>query len=103
MTDEKLELTRVMAIAGGHAEARAVQTAVKLGFFDALASGPCDSETLAKATQCHPRATMLLANAMAALGLFRKDAGNYSLSDETLRFLVKDSPEYLGGMILFDE
>ena len=103
MGDDKLDFTRLMGLAGGHAEARAIQTAVKLGFFDALESGPRDSNALAQATECDPRATMLLANAMAALRLFRKDAGDFSLTDEARRFLVRHSPEYVGGMILFDE
>jgi SAM-dependent methyltransferase len=103
MGDEKLDFTRLMALAGGHAEARAIQTALKLEFFEALESGPRDSEALARATQCEPRATMLLANALTALGLFRKDARQYTLADEARRFLLKNSPEYLGGMILFDE
>ncbi|MBV8775185.1 MAG: hypothetical protein JO166_23045, partial [Deltaproteobacteria bacterium] len=103
MAEGKVDFTRLMGLAGGHAEARAIQTALKLGFFDALESGARDSEALAAATHCEPRATMLLANAMAALGLLRKDAGDYSLTDEAHRFLVKGSAEYLGGMILFDE
>jgi hypothetical protein len=103
MVDDKLDFTRLMALAGGHAEARAIQTALKLGMFEALGPGPCDSEALAAAIHCEQRATMLLANALAAMGLLRTDAGRYSLSNEACRFLLKDSPEYLGGMILFDE
>lgn len=103
MADEKIELTQLMGMAGGHAEARAIQTALKLGVFEALHPDERDLDDLAAAIHCERRATMLLANALAALGLLRKKAGRYGLSDAAHRFLLEESPEYLGGMILFDE
>jgi len=103
MAEEKLDCARLMALAGGHAEARAIQTALKLGFFEALYESSLDSETLAAAIHCERRATMLLANALVALKLLCKNAERYDLTDEARRFLFKGSAEYLGGMILFDE
>jgi SAM-dependent methyltransferase len=103
MADEKIDFTRLMALAGGHAEARAIQTALKLGLFEALHPDERDSHALAAKIHCERRATMLLANAMVALGLLRKSGGQYALTDAAQRFLLESSPEYLGGMILFDE
>jgi SAM-dependent methyltransferase len=103
MADEKLDFTRLMGMAGGHAEARAIQTALKLGLFEALHPDNRDSDTLAAAIHCEKRATMLLANALVALRLLHKSAGQYILTDAARRFLLERSPEYLGGMILFDE
>jgi SAM-dependent methyltransferase len=103
MADEKIDFTRLMGMAGGHAEARAIQTALKLGLFEALHPDQRDSDRLAAAIHCERRATMLLANAMVALGLLRKSAGDYALTDAARRLLLEHSPEYLGGMILFDE
>ena len=103
MADEIVDLTRLIAMAGGHAEARSIQTALKLGLLEALRPKPLDWQTLAAAIHCDSRATMLLANALVALGLLRKDAAEYRLSDSARKFLLADSPEYLGGMILFDE
>src|SRR5437870_9631795 len=98
-----MDFTKLMGLAGGHAEARAVQTALKLGLFEALRDGERDPDSLAAAMNCNPRATMLLANALVALGLLRKNAGRYSLTEAARRLLLESSPEYLGGMILFDE
>jgi hypothetical protein len=103
MADEQLDFTRLMGMAGGHAEARAIQTALKLGLFEALHPHDRDAVDLAAAIHCERRATMLLANAMVALGLLRKNGQQYGLSLAAHRFLLAASPEYLGGMILFDE
>jgi SAM-dependent methyltransferase len=103
MADDKIDFTRLMAMAGGHAEARAIQTALKLGLFEALHLDERDADALAATIHCERRATMLLANAMVALDLLRKSDGQYALTDTARRFLLENSPEYLGGMILFDE
>ena len=89
-------------MAGGHAEARAIQVALKLGLFEALKSDALDEASLALRIDADPRATGLLANALAALGLFEKNDGRFALTDASRRYLIHDSGEYLGGMILFD-
>ena len=103
MAGEMVDFTGLMAMAGGHAEARAIQTALKLGIFEALDSKPLNWQALAGAIHCDGRATMLLANALAGVGLLSKNAAEYGLSDGARKFLLAGSPEYLGGMILFDE
>jgi hypothetical protein len=92
----------IAAMAGGHAEARAIQVALKLGIFEALLPGQLDEASLARAIKSDARATGLLANALAALGLLEKSAGRYTLTGAARRYLIRDSGEYLGGMILFD-
>ncbi len=98
-----MDFTELADLAGGHAGARAIQVALKLGLFEALAQRTLDANELAGAIGCNPRAIALLANAMAALGLLTKHAGAFSLNPVSRRFLLAASPEYLGGMILFDE
>jgi SAM-dependent methyltransferase len=98
-----MDFAELAAIAGGHAEARAIQTALKLGMFEALADGSRHAAEIADRLCTDPRATSLLANAMAALGLLAIEKGSYSLAPAASRFLLKSSPDYLGGMILFDE
>ena len=98
-----MNFAELAGLAGGHAEARAIQVAVKLGMFDLLSREAIDSVALARGLQCEARATALLANAMAGLGLLAKEFGRYRLTDASRRHLVSSSPEYLGDMILFDE
>jgi hypothetical protein len=64
-----MDFTRLAGLAGGHAEARAIQVALKLGFFEFLKEESHDAAWLARTSGCNPRATMLLANALVALGL----------------------------------
>jgi 3-hydroxy-5-methyl-1-naphthoate 3-O-methyltransferase len=97
-----LSFGEIAALAGGHAEARAIQVALKLGLFEAIANAPRDEASLATAVRTEPRTTGLLANALAALGLLDKTDGHYVLGDSARRYLLRDSTEYLGGMILFD-
>lgn len=90
-------------MAAGHADARAIQTALKLKIFDALAAGELDAKALAQKLGTEPRATGLLANALAALGLLEKTRGRFALGADARRYLLESSDDYLGGMILFDE
>jgi hypothetical protein len=98
-----MDFAELAALAGGHAEARAIQTALKLGIFEVVERLPLDDGALADAISANRRATALIANAMAALGLLDKRAGRYALTDAARRYLLRSSAEYLGGLILFDE
>lgn len=98
-----MDFAELSALAGGHAEARAVQTALKLGIFDALENSAPDDAALAESIGANRRATALIANAMVSLGLLSKRADCYDLTDTSRRYLLKSSPVYLGGLILFDE
>src|SRR5215469_7357942 len=98
-----MEFAELAAMAGAHAEARAIQVALKLGIFELLARKSQNESEIAGSLGTNQRATMLLANAMVAIGLLEKHEGTYRLSSAADRYLVRSSPEYLGGMILFDE
>jgi hypothetical protein len=98
-----MDYAELADLAGAHASARAIQVALKLGLFQALADHSLEARNLGAELGCDPRATALLANAMVALGLMEKSAGRLSLTEPSRRFLLASSPEYLGGMILFDE
>ncbi len=92
----------IAAMAGGHAEARTIQVALKLGLFETLSRGSLDETSLARAIGTDTRATGLLANALVALGLLEKNGERYILMDSSRRYLLRGSSEYLGGMIIFD-
>lgn len=98
-----MDFSELMARAGGHASARAIQVALKMGIFEALAAGALDPAALAGAIGAPTMPATLLANAVAAIGLLEKRAGRFYLVDIARRYLLKSSAEYVGGMILFDE
>lgn len=97
-----MDFSTIAGLAGGHAEARAIQVALKLGIFEKLSAGAYAADGLASAIKSDSRATAILCNALTALGFLHKIDGRFQLGQAAQRFLVESSPEYLGGMILFD-
>lgn len=98
-----MTFSHLIGLASGHAEARILQTAVSLGIFEALASAPHDAQAIANKLQLEPKATELLLNALAALNILKKRAQQFSLSEAAERYLLRSSPQYLGGMIMFED
>jgi hypothetical protein len=96
-----MDFSELAKLTGGYIEARAIQAALELGLFEALRN-PKDARSAADATQCNPRATQLLLDALVSVGLLTQKKSLYSLNETSSTFLLKDSPKYLGGMILFD-
>ncbi len=96
-----MDFSELERIAGGYAQARAIQVAVELGVFEALQHTRTASQ-LATTLACDFRAMELLLDALVSIGLLNKNDALYSLNDNASTFLVKDSPNYLGGMIAFD-
>lgn len=94
------ELTR---ISSGFTQSRIIQVAVKLGLFDVIKAEGSSSEVIAKTLHTNPRATELFLNALVALGLLHKERESFFNTDSSLTYLVKTSPKYFGGMILFEE
>ena len=96
-----MDFAALTSLAGGYAEAQAIQAAVELGVFDALLTSR-DAGGAARAIGADPRATELLLDALVSIGLLEKKGSVYSLNDTSSMYLVRRSPKYLGGMILFD-
>ena len=97
-----MDFSELSRHASGHVEARIIQCAVRLGIFDALSARAQDSRTVATTLRVEPAATELLMNALAALELLEKNGELFSLTPVSATHLVQRSPQYLGGMILFD-
>jgi len=97
-----MEFSDLAKLAGGYLEARVLQVAVSLGIFDALKDDGCDAPSVARAIHADLRGTELLLNALAALGLLKKESGLFSLTPVSSTYLVRSSPDYYGEMVLFD-
>src|SRR5262249_44965415 len=96
-----MNFSALVGLAGGYAEARAIQAAVALGVFEALQNARPGLE-VAGALGCDRRAMELLLDALVSIRLLNKNDSLYSLHDTASTYLVKGSPKYLGGMIAFD-
>jgi hypothetical protein len=99
----EMDFSRLMSLASGHVEARIVQSALRLGIFEALEQTARTAESIAAGLGLDRRATELLLNALAALELLRKRGESFSLSSAARKYLLRSAPEFAGGMILFED
>jgi len=97
-----MEFAELIRLAGGHVEARVIQTAVELAIFDALESSAATAAAVANRLKLEPKATELLLNALASFELLHKRAEYFSLTEAAAKYLVKSSPQYVGAMIRFE-
>jgi hypothetical protein len=77
-----------------------LQTAVKLDIFSCIADGCAEPEALAGKIGADARATAMLCNALAAMGLLVKQGSEYGNAEPARRYLVKGSPDYIGYIIM---
>ncbi len=82
----------------GFQVSRVVLTANNLGMFEALTS-PRTAEDIAGRLKTDPRATGILLDAVASVGLLRKTGRQYRITPLARRFLLKSSHWYLGDML----
>lgn len=75
-------------------------TALELGVFDLLTQGSMSAFVLAVRLDTHIDATTRLCDALCAVGLLEKNGERYTNSALAQRYLVTDSPAYIGGMAL---
>ncbi|MGH9689907.1 MAG: methyltransferase [Candidatus Acidiferrales bacterium] len=79
------------------APARILLTAVQLGVFSHIADGARTAEEVARAAQASDRGTRMLLDALVGFKLLGKHNGAYSLSPLAAKFLVRESPDYMGA------
>ncbi len=77
-----------------------LQAGVRLKIFSVLGSESRDAIEVAEAAGCEVRATGLLLDALAAMGLVAKKDRRYENTEFSGKFLVAGSPEYMGHIIL---
>ena len=77
-----------------------LQTGVRLNIFTELAGSSLSAPEMADRIGSEPRATGLLMDALAAMGLLVKTENSYQNSPEAQRFLVESSADYMGHIIL---
>lgn len=77
----------LMEAAHGYQRSMTLFTALRLGVFTALASGPSDATRLARALSADPRRLSILLNALVAIGLLRRRGLEYRNGALASRFL----------------
>ena len=77
-----------------------LQAGVRLGIFSFLGSGEGNLQEIYRNIGTDERATGLLLDALTAMGLLEKRKSGYSNCEAASEFLVQDSPQYMGNIIL---
>ena len=101
--DNDVSPDQILQIGFGFWASKTLLSAVELGLFSHLADGPQTATEVQSAMGLHPRATYDFLDTLLALGLVEREgsgeSGRYANTAATARFLVKASPQYVGGIL----
>jgi len=98
MTCAQPQATRLFQIGSAYRNAKVLLSAVELGLFSVLATGPLDAADLASRINVNKRAARDFFDALVAMGLLTRDAqGRYRNTDESDQYLDAAKPSYLGA------
>lgn len=100
MDDLEWSRERVLETMGKTWQAFALQAAVKLDVFSAIGRESLSAETAAHRLQADLRGISTLLNALCAMKLLVKEKGTYRTTAASAALLCKDSPRYLGHIIM---
>ena len=85
------------------AASRILTTALQLNIFSLIERGARTVPEIARAAQASERGTRMLLDALRAFELLGNHKDSYSLTPLTAKFLVRESPDYLGAFWESDE
>jgi hypothetical protein len=90
---------QILQIGLGFWSSKALLSAVEMGVFTELASGPQEFSKLAGRLGLHARSARDYLDALVALGLLHRVDGTYSNTRDTDMFLDRHKPSYVGGVL----
>ncbi|MFI9388402.1 methyltransferase [Kutzneria sp. NPDC052558] len=79
--------------------AKCLLTGVRVGLFDALADGPLETAEVRAELGLHERGVRDFLSVLVNLGLLERDGDRYRNSAVSDRYLVRNSPSYVGGFL----
>jgi ubiquinone/menaquinone biosynthesis C-methylase UbiE len=98
-----LDPAPLMQMSFSFAPSRILSTAVQLDIFSKIGAGAQRASEIAKAAGASERGTRMLLDALRGFELLTKYKDTYALSPVAAKFLVRDSPDYLGAMFEVDD
>lgn len=90
----------LLQLSGGYWGVCALHAGVKLEIFTAIDNVARSADEVAQILQTEPRATCMLLDALSAMGLLEKDDDRYLATAFAADKLSKNSPGYLGHIIM---
>jgi precorrin-6B methylase 2 len=94
-----LSADHILQTGFGFSAAKVLLSAVEMGVFTELASGPMALETLRLRLGLHERSARDFCDALVALGFLTRHDGLYGNTPETSQFLDRNKPTYIGGVL----
>lgn len=91
---------KLLALSGYYWRSFTLHAAVKLGIFTIIGTEQLAGEEIAQRLGGEKRGVITLLNALSAMKLIVKVGDKYSNTPAGVSFLSKDSPEYIGYMIM---
>jgi ubiquinone/menaquinone biosynthesis C-methylase UbiE len=98
---EKAGYTRFMRLVMGFRESKIILVANELDLFSRMAKEDCSIEGLAAQLKVNERALGIIINALVAMGILLKRGVLYGNQEIARKYLVKESPDYLGHFLSF--
>jgi hypothetical protein len=99
MSTESLSPDSILQLGTGFWASKTMLSAVELGVFSELAAGPLDLETLRRRLGLHERSARDFLDALVALGMLERRAGEYANTPVTDFYLDHAKPTYVGGLL----
>jgi precorrin-6B methylase 2 len=96
---EVVTTDRIMETALGFMASKVLLSAVEIGLFSELAKAPADGATIARKLNLHQRSATDFLDTLVTMKLLERTGGIYRNTAETDRFLDREKPDYLGGII----
>ena len=81
---------------------RVLSAGLQLGVFSHVGSEARTAEDIARASEASARGIRMLLDALVACQLLRKQGDRYALTPLSERYLVRESPDYLGAFLESD-
>jgi len=100
MTTQKLNPGKLLQMSGAYWQTFALHTGVKLDVFTTIDRGSTTAASAASALGLDQRALSMLLDALCAMDLMEKNGNTYCNTAMAATFLSKDSPQYMGFIIM---
>jgi predicted O-methyltransferase YrrM len=100
MKTDKWDVGQMLGTSGGYWNACTLQAGVHLGIFTLIGDDYVGGDEIARRLDGNVRGVNGLLNALTAMGLLSKQQGEYANTPESKSLLVKDSPDYIGHIIM---
>jgi SAM-dependent methyltransferase len=91
---------KLLEVSGYYWRSFTLHAAIKLGIFTIIDSEELTGEDIAQRLNAKEIGVVMLLNALAAMNLLAKKSDRYSNTPSSTSFLSKNSPEYMGHIIM---